>query len=432
MEFRKIRIEEKKIIIRNFLTELGRGNIMKFRKIIFLFAAALMMAFTYAPPAHAGGKTIWSNPDNPCNKLTLFGDARFRFEQTTDSRRDGATTDDNEDRMRIRLRFGAKYGTGGPMSAGFRLISGGGRGTGGGSLQSPHQTLGTTNGGGEFEIDRAYVKFSKAGGFIWAGKNAMPIWHHTEVQWDTDIQPEGIAFGWGGEVGNGKLNASLGYFVLNENRWAKDGDDMLTSFGLDYKTSIGDIGLRIGASMLSVTEGDSTGHSLNTTAVGTDGGKGGDLDGGSESYNKLAVMAKWNILKVGAEYFIGGVDSTHRDVRCPATTDCDDTTGFVVYVRAKVNNMIGLRVYLYDIGMFSMPLVGALAQDDLPYATNWTGTRFQVDLNVTKGLKWDIRLYNQKVKNDDITVAGAGGAMRGITGEEHTVTRIQTNFNVKF
>ena len=365
---------------------------MKSRKLMFFFAAVIAAAFTYVTPAQA--KNVWENPDNPCNKLSLGGDVRYRYE--TDSEDTGASK--SRDRQRVRVRLSAKYTTGAGIEAGFRLA------TNSSDTFSPHQTLAVQkNGAGfgtneSFGLDRGYVKYSHGSGFwVWGGKNAMPAKQYSEAWWDGDVQPEGIALGFNTEAGGGKLKFSLAQFIMEEAKWDNTGgadtanidkDETLTLFGFHY--AFEPAGLKADIAVYNA------GYSSQVNGVS------------DTSYTFILLGASKGMFKGGIEYFTSDADTDG------ANQESSDADGLVVHVRAKLTDMFGVRVYFYDMGDLSAPM----AQDDFPDQSNFTGTRVQLDINAGNGMKIDLRHYNQSEKNDKL------GA------DDHS--RIQANFNVKF
>jgi len=366
----------------------------------------LLSAVTAAGDAHAG-KTVWQNDDNADNKLTLFGDLRFRYETDRHSRE--GKPDRSRIRQRIRIRFGAKYTTGPNVEAGFRLA------TGSTSIQSPHQTLGMDDAedNAKFGVDRGYVKYSAGGFWLWGGKNATPVFQQS-YQWiDVDLSPEGIALGYKA----GPLDLSLAQFVLHGGEWdnnyesgAGEEDEGMLLVGAHGELKPGGMILDLAAYNLST--------SGTADAV--------PLRGGNTDYTMLAARLAKGGMKCGVEYFTSGVD---LDKHVGAGNKGGDKNGLVVYVKGKINKTFGAGIYYHDIGYASMPEFGKYSQDDFPYSANFTGTRLQLDIDPGNGMKIDIRYYSQEVKNDAIAVWNSDVVQ---SGRGNKRTRIQANFNVGF
>ena len=93
-----------------------------------------------------------------------------------------------------------------------------------------------------------------AGVSAWGGRNNYPIWQQTELFWDEDVTPTGLAGTYSAPLGIGKLNTTMGAFYLPDGANGLNGT--MLSAGADYSTS-GESGkLRIGAS-LNMLRGES-------------------------------------------------------------------------------------------------------------------------------------------------------------------------------
>lgn len=385
---------------------------MKSRRLVFLFAAALAMAFNYATPAQAGGKAVWENPENPCNKLILKGDMRYRMETNESTDQSGASDVKTKDtRRRIRLRFGGVYNTGMGVSAGFRLA------TNGGNLSSQHQTLGLGGNAGSntaWGTDRAYLQYAHGSGLlVIAGKAGIPILQLSDAWWDTDLSPEGYVIAY---TGVENLTIGVTRYVITERKdvqsSATDGDedDLVTAITVAYGMEAGPVNLKLGATSATWANGQGTNKPAGTKDV---------------TYNLIVVGAKMDQLSGGIEYFTSNAGTTSSDLNQSLTWsgshtgfESADKTGMVIHVRYKINDMLGIRAYYYDMGALSAPI----PQDDFQMMDNFTGTRLQLDIAFA-GMKIDLRAYNQSSKNNDID---------GTDASKWKASRLQANFNVGF
>lgn len=154
-------------------------------------------------------------------KFKFGGDFRFRTEHDWNSRKTDGSYRDDRDRLRIRLRLGAKYQLNNTVSFGAMLR------TGNPSIaQSPHVTLGNGFRSKNIMISRAYAKFDfKENYWGWIGKNSMPFWQPYELLWDTDVTPEGVSLGANYSLkNNSKLSPVAGYYVYNSSGHHYDSD----------------------------------------------------------------------------------------------------------------------------------------------------------------------------------------------------------------
>ncbi|MCS7180322.1 MAG: putative porin, partial [bacterium] len=137
-------------------------------------------------------------------KNTKFsGDVRVRY-QYDDIK--VPATDPGRSRGRIRARWGFKTDIFEDTEIGLRLA------TGTGEQTSTNQTFENTFSQKQIWLDRAYLKHKIKDFNIIAGKMENPF-YTTDVIWDSDINPEGIAFTFTPKNG---LFVNLGYFMLDE------------------------------------------------------------------------------------------------------------------------------------------------------------------------------------------------------------------------
>lgn len=365
---------------------------------VFMVVSAMLLSAT---PSQAA-KTVW---EDGASRLSLFGDMRFRAENDSDSEKDKDRT-----RERIRLRIGSDYTANDNVSMGFRLN------TATESLQSPHQTLALDEGGGangDFGIDRAFLKVSGNGFYVWGGKNAMPLWNPAEFLWDADIQPEGLAAGYSANLGGASLGLAVGHFMLNEANWGDD--DTLLAYQASVAIGEG-FKVKLAAGGMSVTDSDEG-------AEGKSGVPG-------QSHNITHVMGEVQATDLPLKPRVG-VLYAFSDVGDDVIGDgaaSSDKNALVAYIRAQAG-IVDLRFYYWDAGYAAFPGLGHYAQDNFPYSSNFTGYHAQVGVKVLKDISVDLRYYNQSAKNEDITTWNSGVAMQGAG---HDRTRIQLNLNVKF
>lgn len=149
----------------------------------WLAVAGLVAVFGLAVPA--GAQTSDQAPAQPWK---FSGDFRFRFERTGDQE---PTPDplilDPRYRYVVRLRAGASKQFGNLTSFGVRVATGSR-----GDPNSTDITLGDFADRLELSVDRAYLELKPGGAFVTAGKFANPFMS-TELVWDGDVNPQGVA-----------------------------------------------------------------------------------------------------------------------------------------------------------------------------------------------------------------------------------------------
>jgi hypothetical protein len=344
------------------------------------------------------------------DKLSVYGDVRVRYEQDREDRT-GTNIDRDRDRARFRARFGFKHKTTDKITVGMRFA------TEADSLQSPHQTMGVSGGASDdFGIDRAYIetKWGK-GGFLWLGKHGISFWEQNEQFWDGDIQPEGVGAGYKFGLGDDtNLLLQSTYTYINDEGWATNRNNGINE---------DDTGLSVQAVL---TKGGGT-AAIGTLMVNDDDGH--DLAGGSADYYIGSVQYKTKAgdlpIKLGADYlWSDDLWYTSSSTSGPCVT-CEDT-GYVLNASTKKGNM-SFQFKHYDIGLNSVPLQGAVSQDNFRFSSNFEGQRYQVGYNFGNGVKADFRIYDQDQKYTG-TLTNAGGHVQN---SEDNV-RYQVNLNAKF
>ena len=161
--------------------------------------------------------------------LKFYGDLRLRYQGEYFSGRSRKT----RNRARFRLRIGfKKTWLEKQMEVGFRLASG--------SSSSPTSTNQTFDGSFSEKhiwIDLAYAKYSPKwlkGFTIIGGKMKKPF-VHTDLVWDSDLNPEGVWGQYKHKLRNFEPFAGVGYFVVEENN--HDHDAILVAYqaGFNWK-----------------------------------------------------------------------------------------------------------------------------------------------------------------------------------------------------
>ncbi len=123
--------------------------------------------------------------DGLFGRIRPFGDMRLRYEHNRNQ-----TGRDDRNRARLRLRLGAEIDLLPELVAGFRVRTGNPD-----DPNSPHQTFGNMFDSYDFELDRAYLRYSPGwveGVSLVGGKFAHPFVSNPvygELVWDADVNP---------------------------------------------------------------------------------------------------------------------------------------------------------------------------------------------------------------------------------------------------
>lgn len=201
-------------------------------KLRLLIVAGALLASLTDSQAVPGLDWVDSNTN-----LTFFGDLRLRYEVDWDSHKANGTLRDDRHRGRLRARAGFNYAFSDEWSLGARVRSGNSR-----SQQSPHLTFVTDDGGRDdldFVADRYFVQFARERISTWAGRNSLSFWQQTELFWDEDVTPAGLAGTYNSGLGAGKLTASAGAFYLPDGGYDLNGQMLAGQLKYAAPTKIG-------------------------------------------------------------------------------------------------------------------------------------------------------------------------------------------------
>lgn len=173
--------------------------------------------------------------------MTFKGDIRLRHQMDWG----GSNKTRNRDRMRVRL--GVETALFSDVTAAFGLASGAMVAEGDKSPTSTNHTYQAFNKVPVF-IDYAYLQYKISDLTISAGKvkGKSAVWNATDLVWDGDINPDGIAVNY-----NKKFNkevsmfANAGWYVMNEGRKETLMPDVyIVQPGISYKS--GDFSAKVG------------------------------------------------------------------------------------------------------------------------------------------------------------------------------------------
>jgi hypothetical protein len=150
------------------------------------------------------------------DNLEFFGYMRLRYEHHS---QDG-TARRQRNRYRFQLRFGfIKTWLDDQMEVGFRIASGDNQ-----AGRSTNQTMTGTFNKKNVWIDRAYAKYSPnaiPGLTVIGGKMANPL-EHTDLIWDSDLNPEGFVAQYHRELFGLDVFGTFAHFAVSESQPGHD------------------------------------------------------------------------------------------------------------------------------------------------------------------------------------------------------------------
>ncbi|MBT4482871.1 MAG: hypothetical protein HOC71_04235 [Candidatus Latescibacteria bacterium] len=197
--------------------------------------------------------------------ITLGADLRYRHELIDVEGKEQR----NRERMRARLNFNAKLNN--EVNLGFQIASGTG------SPVSTNQTFDDGFSSKQAYIDHAFFEWKPGivpGVSVSGGKFKNPFFSpaKTQLLWDSDLTPEGLAFKYSKSGSALGLFFNTSYFWIDERK--EQGDALLlgSQVGIDYSSPVG--GLIIGAGYFDYQNaknypaffdaGDSAGNSVDS------------------------------------------------------------------------------------------------------------------------------------------------------------------------
>ncbi|MDA2911062.1 putative porin [Nitrospiraceae bacterium AH_259_D15_M11_P09] len=342
-------------------------------------------------------------------KFTLSSDFRFRYE-IDDERRTGTTSNQRtRDRWRIRFRLGFTYDHSDRVQFGMRLR------TEADSAQSPHETLGensfSTDSGKsqDFGLDRAYIKFKwLESGFAWLGKNQAAIWQQNEQFWDADFQAEGATAGYALPLGDkNKVTLQGSYYLIAEDSFGGGGgvfnDRAILPIQVVYNRNLGPAGLTLAGLVAPTTAPDNTANTA--------------FPGGRRTYYMYSAQAKLQGLPVpvtvGYEGYYGNSSRAGH--------------GAALRVKPLKEWPLELRGYYYYVPLNSVPLQGAIVQDDFRFSSNFKGFQLVANYKFAPNLNIQFRAMPQDTIDENVT-----GVDTNIVQTSGYNTRYQMNLNIKF
>lgn len=148
--------------------------------------------------------------------MKFYGDFRYRHEHI-DAEQNGGGNAQGRDRHRVRARVGLTARINDEWTFDFRLATGSSD-----SANSTNETLGDAFSSDDIWLDRAYLAFTPGSMNGWTflfGKMANPFVTVGDSQliWDGDVTPEGIAFTY-----DKALNERTDLFVVGGGMWVRE------------------------------------------------------------------------------------------------------------------------------------------------------------------------------------------------------------------
>lgn len=143
--------------------------------------------------------------------LDVSGDVRVRQERNIVDGRDRS-------RSSVRARLRAAYKIDDHFAIGTQIATG--------DPDDPNSTdvtLGSFVDDFQVSLDQAWVRYTNGGLTAYAGKFPQPF-QRTDMVWDGDVSPQGVAAAYGANLGKARVDARGIWFVIDEASVARDSD----------------------------------------------------------------------------------------------------------------------------------------------------------------------------------------------------------------
>lgn len=152
------------------------------------------------------------------NKIKIKGDLRYRFQHVEAEQTDGSDLSTSKSIQRIRARLGVFADVNDFTTAGIGIRTGTRANTGNITLGKHFDGLDVSIALAYFSIAPEEAKYGSAT----FGKMKQPWKNTTDMIWDSDVNPEGIAYAYSGKAKDTGIIGSLGYFRVVEEKVISD------------------------------------------------------------------------------------------------------------------------------------------------------------------------------------------------------------------
>ncbi|MFC1552484.1 putative porin [Candidatus Latescibacterota bacterium] len=195
------------------------------RSIVVSFALALILS---------GASQVFAQ-----SNMKIGADLRYRHELIDAE----GKVQRNRERVRARINMTAELND--EVTLGFQIASG---------TDSPVSTNQTFDGGfssKQANIDLAYFQWNPAavtGAAVTGGKVKNPFYvpGKTQLMWDSDLRPEGLAFQYSISAGIADVFINTSYFWIDERSTAGDAILLGSQAGVDYDSPVGGLVFGVG------------------------------------------------------------------------------------------------------------------------------------------------------------------------------------------
>lgn len=334
-----------------------------------------------APVQAAAGSSPSEASGSVFDRLDVGGDVRLRYEHNW-----GAENARDRGRGVLRARLRASYAINDWLTAGGQIVTG--------DPDDPNSadiTLSNFVDDLAFALDQAYLRAKVGGGTVWGGKFANPF-TKSDLVWDGDVSPQGLAATYEASVADGVGLRLAGLYFLVDESVAGPNSDMIGGQAElafqpapEWKAKLS--GAYYDYSLRSLAGGDA--GDFRSNLLRPDGRYLSDFDliNGIASVDYLGFGKDWP-LQISGEYV--------RNLGAATDADSGYTFGFAL---GQVSRAHGWKIgYSYMVSETDAVLA-AFSHDNIDLATNYLLHGLTVDHALTNDIILNATLYRFRKKD---------------------------------
>ncbi len=210
------------------------------------------------------------------NKIKVKGDLRYRFQHVEAEEKDGSNLHTTKNIQRIRARLGVFADVNDWVTAGIGIRTGE-------KANSGNVTIGSGFAPKDFSLSLAYFTLAPEDakyGAATFGKMKQQWKNTTDLIWDSDVNPEGIAYAYKGKAKKTGILASAGFYTV-----------------VDTKIDAHDATLAQGQAVIAQPIGEKTKLTLGGSFYGYDNAK--DVALYAVDFDIAEIVAEYSIKDIG-------------------------------------------------------------------------------------------------------------------------------------
>ena len=374
------------------------------KKTVAALAAGYLL-MTSAQAQEAKAPSAWAD------KVAVKGDLRFRYETIDEEGKE------QRDRERIRARVGVEAKPAEEVKVGLRLST-----AEDGDPVSSNQTLGNGSSRKDVFFDLAYLTWTPQaveGLSLTGGKMENPFVTTSDLVFDGDLNPEGLAFSYAAGSDGLELLFNGGQFWVEERK--SDSDDA-TLLGAQLAAKLKTEGLHllggVGYYAVQNLEGYPTVYDPEDSYGNLT--TGGEEDPVTGEVSPLLYAQEFEILDIVAELGLQlGIPVAFYGDYAINQEAAEDDTGYLIGLRLGKTKEPGSVDFNYNYReLEANAVLGAWSDSDfIGGGTDGSGHKFALGVQLTKALKGNLTYFMSE---------------KGLAGDTTDYDRLQVDVSAKF